>query len=190
MADTTAEDRQVADAPEVAQAREALEASRQAMSDELDELVPALRRSLDFPAKVRRNPVRTLGVTGGAAFVVLGGPRRVARAVEKRFFPRRAERPPTLLPKDVDKALDRLEPGERVRVRGHLERDFASYLKKEHPREPADARRSVWSTYDLLLGTVGARAARELVKRLFESPQEAEQGAPGSAATDEETGAR
>lgn len=179
MADTTTDERQLADAPEVAEALEAVRASRRGMSDELDELAPALRRSLDFPTKIRRNPVRTAGIVGGATFLLLGGPRRVASAVEKRFFPRRAERPPTLLPKDVDKALDRLEPGERERVHAHLERDFAAYIKKEHPREPKDARRSLWNTYDVLLATVGARAAQELVKRLFESPDEMDRRSAG-----------
>jgi hypothetical protein len=32
----------------------------------------------------------------------------------------------------------------------------------------------LWKTYDLLLGIVGAAAARELVKKLFEVPQEVE----------------
>ena len=172
MADTTAESRPVDEDQPVAEARQAVLESRRQAEAELDELGPSLRRSLDIPTKLRRDPVRTLGVTGGAAFLLLGGPRRVARAVEKRFFPRRAKRPPRLLPKDVDKTLDRLEPGDREYVRGHLERDFADYLRKEHPKEPADARRSFWKTYDLIVGIVGAAAARELVKKLFEIPQE------------------
>ena len=168
----TAEARQVDIPDEVADARRALQESRRAAHAELDELGAAVRRSLDFPAKIRRDPVRTLGIVGGAAFLLLGGPRRVAAVVEKRFFPRRAKRPPRLLPKDVDKTLDRLEPGDRDYVRGHLERDFAAYLRKEHPTEPADARRSLWKTYDLMLSIVGAAAARELVKKLFEVPKE------------------
>jgi hypothetical protein len=172
MADTTAESRPVDEDQPVAEARRAVVDSRHRAGAELDELVPSLRRSLDIPAKLRRDPVRTLGITGGAAFLLLGGPRRVARAVEKRFFPRRAKRPPRLLPKDVDKTLDRLEPGDREYIRGHLERDFADYLRKEHPKEPADARRSLWRTYDLLLGSVGVAATRALVKRFFEAPGE------------------
>jgi hypothetical protein len=169
--DEAAESQPVEVPPEVAEARRALDLSRQNATAELDELVPSLRRSLDFPAKFRRDPVRTAGIVGGAAFLLLGGPRRTARAVEKRFFPRRAMSPPRLVPKNVEKTLDRLEPGNREYVSGHLERDFAAYLKKEHPAEPADARRSLWRTYDLLLGSVGAAAMRELVKRLFDPPR-------------------
>jgi hypothetical protein len=68
--------------------------------------------------------------------------------------------------------LDRLPEEDRELVRAHLERDFASYLKAEHAKDPANARVSIWKTYNLLLGTVGARAARELVKLLFDTPRE------------------
>ena len=70
--------------------------------------------------------------------------------------------------------MAKLDPEQRELVEAHLERDFAAYMNKEHPSEPANARQSVWKTYDLLLGIVGAAAARELVKKLFEVPQEVE----------------
>ena len=70
--------------------------------------------------------------------------------------------------------MDKLEPDQRELVEAHLERDFAAYMNKEHPAEPANARQSLWRTYDLMVGIVGAAAARELVKKLFEIPQEVE----------------
>ena len=160
MADATADARQ-----EVANARRAVEA-------ELDQLGTTTRAALDIPAKVRRNPVKTLGLAGGAGFLFVGGPRRLVKAAEQRFFPARANRPPTLLPKDVDKTLDRLPAGDREQVRAHLERDFATYLKESHPDEQPDARQSFWKTYDTVFGIVGARAAKELAKRLFEAPKD------------------
>jgi hypothetical protein len=160
MADTTAEARR-----EVVNARRKVEG-------ELDQLASSTRAALDIPAKIKRHPVETVGVAGGAAFLLLGGPRRVAKAAERRFLPERANRPPKLLPKDVDRALRNLPPGERERVEGHLEKDFAAYLRKEHTQEPANARQSVWKTYDMLVGIIGAAAARELVKKLFAIPQE------------------
>ena len=108
-----------------------------------------------------------------AAFLILGGPKRVAKAGERRFFPERANRPPTLLPKDVDKTLKRLPEEDREHVRAHLERDFAAYLKKEHVADAATGRQSFWKTYDLLVGIVGAAATRELVKRALTVPAEA-----------------
>jgi hypothetical protein len=155
-----------------ADARKEVEAARRGVSTELDQLGVSTRKALDIPAKVRRNPVQTAGVTGGAAFLLLGGPRRAAKAVERKLFPRRAARPPTLLPKDVEKSLKNVPADNQDQVRGVLERDFATYLRKEHAKEAPNARQSIWKTYDLVVGIVGAAAARELVKKLFEIPQE------------------
>ena len=162
------------------EARRQVERSRKGVEAELDNLATAARASVDIPAKVRRNPVGTAGVATGAAFLLLGGPRRVAKGIEKRVFPKRYSRPPKVLPKNVEAALDRLPEEDRDLVRGHLERDFLAYLKREHAKDPANARTSAWKTYDLILGTVGARAARELVKRLFDVPDDAlEKEKPG-----------
>jgi len=161
MADATAEARQ-----------QLIDARRNAES-ELDTLGSSTRAALDFPAKIKRHPVETVGVLGGVAFMLLGGPKRVAKAGERRFFPERANRPPTLLPKDVDKTLKRLPEEDREHVRAHLERDFAAYLNKEHVADAATGRQSFWKTYDLLVGIVGAAATRELVKRALTVPAEA-----------------
>ena len=155
-----------------AEAQQELAAARRNVATELDQLGRSARAAVDIPAKIRRNPVRTVGLAGGAAFLLLGGPKRVAKAAEARWFPKRAERRQRALPRNVQATLARLEPEEREKVEPHLERDFAAYLNKEHPKEPANARQSLWKTYDLLLGVVGVAAARELAKKLFEIPKE------------------
>jgi hypothetical protein len=154
----------------VADARQAVVDARREVEQELDALSSSARAAVDIPGKVRRNPVRTAGLGAGAAFLLLGGPRRVAKRVERQLFPKRRFR--RLVPKDIDRAVDRLGEEEAEAARAHLERDFASYLERAHPKERANARRSLWATYDLLLGTVGRRAASELVKRLFEVPKD------------------
>jgi hypothetical protein len=161
-------------AQSAAEARQQVEEARRGVERELDNLGDAARAAVDIPAKVRRNPVKTAGLAGGAAFLILGGPKRLAKATERRFFPKRYYRPPTVLPQDVERAIDKLPGEDQEMVRAHLERDFASYIQKQHPNEPVNARASLWKTYDLLLGIVGAAAARELVKKLFEVPQELE----------------
>lgn len=158
-------------ADETAQARQRLADARRSTESELDALAANTRAALDFPAKIKRHPVETVGVVGGAAFLLLGGPRRVAKRAERKFFPERANRPPTLLPKDVDKTLKRLPEEDREQIRAHLERDFAAYLKKEHVTDAATGRQSFWKTYDLLVGIVGAAATRELVRRALEVPE-------------------
>jgi hypothetical protein len=160
-------------ARQVAAARKGIEAARAGAETELDNLNMSVRAAIDIPARIKRNPVQTVGAATGAAFLLLGGPRRVAKGIEKRVFPKRYARPPKVLPKDVLAALDRLPEEDQDMVRAHLERDFTAYLKAEHAKDPPNARNSAWKTYDLLLGTVGTRAARELVKRLFEVPPKA-----------------
>jgi hypothetical protein len=173
MADETTEARRPLDPPppKVAEALAGVKAAREGVATELDNLNASVRAAVDIPAKIKRNPVPTLGAAGGAAFLLLGGTKRVARDVEKRLFPKRYSRPPKVLPRDIEKSLDRLPEEDRDRVRAHLERDFAAYLRDEHANDPPNARNSAWKTYELLLGTVGARAAREMVKYLFEEPR-------------------
>jgi hypothetical protein len=174
MADETTEPgRPVAPpAPRVAEALAGVKAARENVATELDGMNRSVRAAVDIPAKIRSNPVPTLGAAGGAAFLLLGGPRRVAQSVEKRLFPKRYAAPPRVLPRDIEKSIDRLPEEDRERVRAHLERDFAAYLRDEHPKDPPNARNSAWKTYELLLGTVGTRAARELVKYLFDEPRQ------------------
>jgi hypothetical protein len=162
-------------AQSVAKARQEVVDARRGVESELDDLGLAVRGALDIPAKVRRNPVRTVGVGAGAAFLLLGGPKRVAKRVEQRLFPKRRER--RLLPHEVDRAVDRLGEEDREATRAHIERDFASYLERTHPKEQPNARRSFWGTYDTVVGIVGAAAARELVKRFVEVPKEVRQEA-------------
>ncbi|MDP8905696.1 MAG: hypothetical protein M3N29_10385 [Chloroflexota bacterium] len=157
-------------AESVAEARQEVELARRAVESELDSLGDSARSAFDIPAKVRRNPARTVGLGAGAAFLLLGGPKRVLKAAEGRVLPRR--RPRRLLPKEIDRTLDRMPEEEQEELRAHLERDFASYLEREHVKEQPNARRSFWATYDTLVGILGAAAARELVKRFFAAPKE------------------
>jgi len=197
MADPTAQARQqVADPPrsadeaplEVAAAERQVVDARRAVEDQLVVLGQSTRAALDFPAKIRRNPVRTIGVVGGAAFLVLGGPRRVVRRVESRFFPQRVNRPKSLLPKDLHRTLDRLPEENRALVEGHLERDFAAYLQKEHGPDPANARTSLWKAFDTFMGIAGAAATREFVRRALEVPEKPDEGGPAASAGQERTG--
>ena len=154
----------------VADARQAVVDARKAVEKELDDLGLAAKAAVDIPAKIRRNPVRTVGLGAGAAFLLLGGPRRVLKQAEQRVFPKRRYR--KLTPAEIDRAIDRLGDEDQERVRAHIERDFASYLEKSHPKEEPNARRSLWSTYDTLMAIVGTAAARELVKRFIDVPQD------------------
>jgi hypothetical protein len=108
-------------------------AARADFDDELDRLEAAGRAAVDIPAKVRRQPVKAAGVVAGAAFVAVGGPRRLFRRAKRAVWGKEEPLPEALLPDEIEKAVRRLgSDGEQVR--GTLEREFAKYLK-EHEKE-------------------------------------------------------
>jgi hypothetical protein len=155
--------------PEVAEARKELLAARAALGYELDGLTAAGQSALDIPAKVREQPVKVAALAGGAGFLLLGGPRRVAGAVGRRLFAgRRKPKERGLLPDDVQRILRASEAGRDPKVRQALEEDFADFLASKGKPEPEpNAARSFWRTYDALIGPVGTVAARILVEQLF-----------------------
>ncbi len=108
-------------------------AARADFADELDRLEASGRAAVDIPAKVRREPVKAAGVVAGAAFLAVGGPRRLFRRAKRAVLGKEEPLPEALLPDEIEKAVRRLgSDGEHVR--GTLEREFAKYLK-EHDKE-------------------------------------------------------
>lgn len=161
------------------QAKDRVIAARAALGSEVDELGLAARSAVDIPAKVKRNPVRTLGLAGGAAFLALNGPKRVAKAVERRVAPKRSDRLKGILPKDVEKALDRLG-GNASDVRERVEQDFYDWMNKRRSQSaPSSARQSLWKTYDSLLGPVAALGAKRMAEKLFSADTDARAKATG-----------
>jgi hypothetical protein len=154
--------------PEVARARKRVLAAHGALEDDLDALSEATRSALDIPAKVRRNPVKSVALAGGAGFLLLGGPRRVIRSATSRIFPQRRDPYDGLLPDEVEQILRRSGVYQEPGVREALEADFADYLRhKGRQPLPPSATTSFWRTYDALLGPLGTVGARLLVERLF-----------------------
>ena len=152
-------------------AREEVLAARAALSSEVDELGSAARSAVDIPAKVRRNPVQTVGLAAGAGFLAIGGPKRVAKAVERRFFPSRSHKVKGLLPDQLAKAIDSLGD-DAAKARAHLEGEFEEFLKKRAPdakeiARQAGGRQSFWKTYDSLVVPFSAIAAKRLTDKLF-----------------------
>jgi hypothetical protein len=147
-------------------------AARKAFAGELDELTAATRSALDIPAKIRKHPVETAGIAGGAAFLAVGGPKRVLRAVARRARPTKKQRLQGILPPEVEKAVERLGAGAED-VRERIEQDFFDWMSKRRSKEaPANARQSFWKTYDAFLGPLGALGAKALAQRFFAAPKD------------------
>jgi hypothetical protein len=124
----------------------------------------ATREAVDIPAKIRRAPAKSAALAGGAAFVVLGGPRRIARRLRKAVRGEPAPMPSSMLPKDIDKAIRSLgRDGDAVR--GALERSFAGYLAKNGKFTDRSVRGATEEAIATAIRTAGRGFGAQLVKR-------------------------
>ncbi len=141
--------------PEVLAARAEVAAARERLDEELLRLEASARAAIDVKAKVKRSPVKAAGAVAGAGFIVAGGPRRILRGARNAVFGKPEPLPKSMLPKEIDRALGALgDDGERVR--GVIEREFATYLKE---RAPELRSRSLTGTAAKLLFAVGRPVA-------------------------------
>ena len=152
---------------EVLVARAQVLAAREALDEELVRLEASARAAVDIPAKIKRNPAKAAGLAGGAAFVVLGGPRRVLRGARHAVFGRPEPLPESMLPREIDASLRKLgEDGEKVR--GLLEHEFASYLQAT---EPARKRRDLSGALTVVtiafVRPLVLRYSRRLAEQIF-----------------------
>jgi hypothetical protein len=159
--------------PEVADALTQLEAARAEVEASLDQLSSATQSALDIPAKVRRNPVKTAALVGGAGFLLAGGPRRVIRGALRTVRPERPDPYAGLLPEEIEKVLRDVGLADDPEIRRALDQDFAEYLKSKGRYDPQPtAATSFWRTFDRLAGPLGTAGARILVQRLMEADRE------------------
>ena len=149
-------------------ARAEVLAAREGLGEELVRLEAAGRAAVDIPARLRREPAKVAGTAAGAAFLLLGGPKRVFHGVRRAIFGPEADLPKSMLPPEVEATLRKLGPdGEKVR--GTLEREFADYLEENGPkRRERDLGAVAAGLLGGVLRPVTARAGRELIQRLFE----------------------
>jgi hypothetical protein len=154
-------------ATETDAARDRVLEARASLGEELEVLEASARAAVDIPAKIKRNPAKTAAVAGGAAFLVLGGPKRLFRAGRRAVTGEPEPLPPSMLPKEIDKALRALgDDGKKVR--GALERDFAAYAKQRQKDRSSLRTLIVLSVARPLL----SGAAKFAASRLFSTDDE------------------
>jgi hypothetical protein len=130
-------------------------------------LEASARAAVDIPAKVRRNPVRTVGIAAGAGFLVLRGPGQVYRGAKRVIFGPSEPLPTSMLPKEIDEALRKLG-GDGERVRGTIEREFATYLEDTAPRRnQRDLRAAIALMVLPIVRPLALRMGKQLVEQLF-----------------------
>lgn len=146
-------------------------AARGELEHELDTLEASARAAIDIPARVRRDPVKAAGVAGGAAFLAVGGPRRVLRFVRRRVRGTPEPLPTELLPEQVERVVRSLgEDGKAVRAA--LDREFSDYLagtRKE--RERRGFRAAAAQLFQTASTPIVRRAALNAAERLFNTDE-------------------
>ena len=142
-------------------------AARADLDAELDRLEAAGKAAVDVPAKVRREPVKAAGVAAGAAFLALGGPKRLFRRVKTAIRGEEDPLPSELLPDEVNKVLRKLgSDGKKVQLT--LDKEFAKYLddrSKERKKEGVLA--AIVALGTTALRPVAVRTGRQLVERML-----------------------
>jgi hypothetical protein len=145
-------------------ARSEVLAARDGLDEELVRLEAAGRAAVDIPARLRREPAKVLGTAGGAAFLLLGGPKRLFKGVRDKVLGEKADLPKSMLPPEIEKQLRKLGPdGEKVR--GTIEREFANFLDETAPRRKE---RDLSGTAAAMLGGVLLPVTKRLGKELAE----------------------
>ena len=145
-------------------ARSEVLAAREGLDEELVRLEAAGRAAADIPARLRREPAKVLGTAGGAAFLLLGGPKRLFKGVRSAVLGQKADLPKSMLPPEIEKQLKKLGPdGEKVR--GTIEREFAHYLDEKAPQR---RERDLSGTAAAMLGGVLLPVTKRLGKQLAE----------------------
>ena len=161
------------------QARLAVEAQRA----QLDRTAAQLRDSLDLRKRFRENPAAFAAIGAGAAFLLAGGPVRVARLARRRLFRSTPEKTYDALPKTLQSWVDTVAGGVGPKAEGarealatELTRWRQEPLKNKKARKelakamadgPPGPARTGWKAFEAIATIVAAAAGRKLVERFL-----------------------
>ncbi len=142
-------------------ARDRVLAARDDLQEQLHLLEASGRAAVDIPARIKRSPAKAVAIAGGAGFLVLKGPQRLFGAARTAIRGPRPDLPERMLPDEIEKTLRKLgKDGDKVR--GVLERDFATYAKRSEKERQGLASILLLAVARPLLGR-GAKAAGEIL---------------------------
>ncbi|MGZ8563943.1 MAG: hypothetical protein ACXWWU_10035 [Candidatus Limnocylindria bacterium] len=174
---------------------------------ELEATADRLRDALDLRKRIREHPAAVIGIGAVTAFLVVGGPRRLARRLRGTMAPHAAEEAYDALPETMQAWVSALagEAGSRSQnVRDELVEELRRWrrdpikdkkARKELARHMVDGppgpRRTAWNAAETALTLIAAALARKAVARFLtnEAPRElpaavaASEAAPARKAT-------
>lgn len=162
-----------------AETRVEIEAQRK----ELEATADGLHDALDIGKRIRENPGVVIGIGAAAAFLVAGGPKRLAKLLRRRLAPNAAEQAYDALPAPMQAWVSTLagEAGPKAaKVRDELVEELKRWrrdpikdkkarreLAKQMVDGPPGPARTAWTAAETVLGLVGAALARKAIQRFL-----------------------
>ena len=150
---------------------------------ELEATAQRLREALDLPRRVRENPAMVIGIGAAVAFLVAGGPRRMARLLRGRLAPNAALEAYEALPASMQAWVSALadEAGPKgADARDALVEELRRWrrdpikdgkARKELARQMVDGppgpSRTAWTAAETALTLVAAALARKAIARFL-----------------------
>ncbi len=171
---------------------------------ELEATADRLRDALDLRRRVRENPAAVIGIGAVVAFLVAGGPRRLARMLRGTMAPHAAEEAYDALPESMQawvsalageagpkssKARDELvEELRRWRRDPIKDRKAREALARQMVDGPPGPSRTAWTVAETALTLVAAALARRAVARFLTDEPAAKRSRPAEAGAAAKTG--
>jgi hypothetical protein len=165
---------------------------------ELEATAARLRDALDLRKRVRENPAVVIGIGAATIFLVVGGPRRLARLLRGTMAPHAAEEAYDALPETMRAWVDALagEAGSKsTAVRDELVEELRRWrrdpikdkkARKELARQmvegPPGPQRTAWNAAETALTLIAAALARRAVARFLTNEATAKPLKPDAAA--------
>jgi hypothetical protein len=182
----------------LAETRVEVKAQREELQRTGERLEARVRHAMDIKGRFRENPALFVGLGLGAAFLVAGGPQRVARMLRRRLRPQAAEQAYDALPKAMQAWVDTVAGGVGPRAekaRDALVEEIQGWrrdqLKSRKARRelaravvdgPPGPSRTAWKAAEAALTLVAAAMARKAIERFVTGGQPP--GASAAAAPD------
>lgn len=170
----------------LAETRVEVETLRGDLQRRADALEARVRHALDIPARIRENPLVFIGIGVGTAFLVAGGPMKVARLVRRRIRPSTAEQAYDALPKAMQAWVDTVAGGVGSRAAGArvaLAEELLAWrhnavkskkarkeLAKSITEGPPGPERAIWRAVESGLTLLSAAMARRAIERFVSGP--------------------
>lgn len=162
---------------------------------EIEATVARMREALDIRRRFRENPALVVGVGAATVFLVVGGPRRLVRALRRHLSPTAAEQAYDALPAPMQAWVETLAESagpKALEVRNALVEELRRWrhdpVKDRKAREalarqmvegPPGPSRTAWKATEAALTLVAAALARRAIARfLTDEPDGRDAAAP------------